>query len=254
MIRPVVLFLLDPLTQVGLLALLGAGFAYRGKRRAARWCLAVATGWLVLVSATPLPQALVHAREKQYRVWRPAPNDTAATHVLVLGGGHTPAPDLPATDRLSDRSLARLVEGIRIYRQLPNARLVCSGFSATGSTPIATTAAHAALSLGVPPGDTLLLTQPHNTEAEARAYAARFGTSHRLILVTSALHLPRALRWFRAYGLRPVPAPADHLIKVDPRYSPYSFGPGSTNIELMDRWLHETVGTWWARIKTSTNG
>lgn len=250
MMRSFVQFFLESLTQVGLLALLGTLLYYRGRQRWARWCWGGAIGWLLLVSTTPLPEMLVLAKERQYAVFRPTPNDSTATHVLVLGGGHTPAPDLPATDQLSDRSLARLVEGIRIYRQLPNARLVTSGFSSTGGVAVAEVQAQAAILLGVPPSDTLLLTQPYNTAAEARAYAARFGTRQRLVLVTSAVHLPRAMQWFRTYGLSPIAAPTDHLMKIDPRFSTYTFGPSSDKIDMMDRWLHETVGSWWASLNS----
>jgi len=38
--------------------------------------------------------------------------------VVVLSGGHTPDVHLPITGRLSDASLVRLVEGIRIHKKL----------------------------------------------------------------------------------------------------------------------------------------
>jgi uncharacterized SAM-binding protein YcdF (DUF218 family) len=199
---------------------------------------------------TPLPNLLVYAKERQHPVYRPRPADSLATHVLVLGGGHTIAPDLPANDQLSARALARLVEGVRIHRQLPNSYLVCSGFSSTQRTPQAVVQAQTALLLGVPAADTLLLTDPKNTEAEARAYANRFGREKQLILVTSAVHMPRALYWFRYYGLAPIPAPTDHWVKVDPQRSPFSFGPDSEKIPMLDSWIHESAGMLWATTKT----
>ncbi len=251
--RSFVYLLLDPLTQLWLLAALGGLLYYRDRRKWGYGCWIAAVVWFALFSTSPLPQALVYAKERQHPVLQPVPTDSLPTDIIVLGGGSAYAPDLPATEQLSPQSRARLVEGIRLYRQLPRARLVCSGFSSTDAIPIATMQAHAAVVLGVPPADTLMLNTPHNTEAEARAYVARFGSERRLILVTSAIHIPRALFWFRHYGLDPLPAPADHRVKIDPRYSPYTFRPSSRKIEMMDRWLHEFVGLWWAKLKTITH-
>ena len=253
MIRAVVYFLLNPLAQVFLLAALGLWLRYRGKPRWSKGCLIGAAAWLLLISATPLPAVLIRGLERQHPVYQPSPGDSTATHVVVLGGGHSIAPALPPNDQLSPMALARLVEGVRIQRQLPNSRLVCSGFSSSGRTTQAEVQARAAILLGISPADTLLQTEPHNTRAEARAYAQRFGSRTRLILVTSAVHMPRALFWFRHFGLDPLPAPTDHRIKIDPTRSPYTFRPSSDKIDMMDRWLHETVGMAWAKINTLSN-
>ena len=47
--------------------------------------------------------------------------------VVVLSGWHSPDPNLPVTGQLSEASLVRLVEGIRIHRELPKSKLILSG-------------------------------------------------------------------------------------------------------------------------------
>jgi uncharacterized SAM-binding protein YcdF (DUF218 family) len=47
--------------------------------------------------------------------------------VVVLAGGHKSDPAIPVTSQLSGESMIRLVEGIRILRESPGAKLILSG-------------------------------------------------------------------------------------------------------------------------------
>ena len=91
----------------------------------------------------------------------------------------------------------------------------------------------------VDPADTLQLPSPWNTRTEAIHYRRRFGPGQPLILVTSALHLPRAMMHFRRAGLDPIPAPADRITKEDEIPDGIQVLPGSGNLMLMKRALHE---------------
>ena len=55
--------------------------------------------------------------------------------MVVLGGGHTSYLRLPAMSKISKASLARLVEGIRIYKLFPASKLVLSGGSPFSPVP-----------------------------------------------------------------------------------------------------------------------
>ena len=126
--------------------------------------------------------------------------------ILVLGAGHTNDPDLRNIDKLYPGALARLAEGIRIHRLLPDSKLVCSGYKGRSDISQAEVTALAALELGIVAEDTLLLPEAKNTKAEAQAYADRFGVDGTLILVTDAIHMPRAMMWFKKFGLHPHPS------------------------------------------------
>jgi len=56
--------------------------------------------------------------------------------------------------------------------------------------------------------------KPENTQQEAEQYKLLFGDSAQLILVTSALHMPRTMFLFQKEGLYPVATPTNHLIKI----------------------------------------
>ena len=64
---------------------------------------------------------------------------------------------------------------------------------------------------GVPAELILVLDEPLDTAQEARAVRAALGGGSPLILVTSAAHMPRAMRHFQAVGLDPIPAPTQYL-------------------------------------------
>ncbi|MHC4887735.1 MAG: YdcF family protein, partial [Planctomycetota bacterium] len=65
-----------------------------------------------------------------------------------------------------------------------------------------------------------------------------------------ALHMPRALFWFKANGIKAIPAPTHHYVKINPDESPYNWKPSTQKIEITAALLHEWVGMLYARIKT----
>lgn len=242
-------FLLNPLTHFWLVLLIGLFFFWRKRKKAALILFAYSALWLFIISVSPLPDWLAFQRESRYAVLHQIPDSLKTPHIIVLGGGHIIAPSLPPNDQLSETALARLCEGIRLYRQQPGSKLICSGFSASGQTTVAEILAQTAVVLGVPPQDTLWSPTPANTEAEAYAYASRFGNRHPLILVTDAIHIPRALFWFRQAGLSPIAAPTNHYFKPSSSRSPYKFKPSVQKIIIMDKLIHEWAGMVYAKTK-----
>ena len=252
MARFLAAFLLNPLWHFWLAIVLAIILFFGGYRQATKYLLAYAAIWLFAISMSPLPQLLVHQRERRYAV---VDTNCLATlqlnpaHILVLGAGHTNAPGFSAFDRLSEPALKRFLEGYRLQRALPQSKLVCSGYSSSGRESQAEAIAKLALDFGVSPQDTLLQPKAFNTEAEARTYAQRFGNDTPLILVTSALHMPRAMFWFRHYGLDPIPAPTNYLVMPDPGYETFTWGPSTRKIAMTRKLLHEYAGMLYAKWK-----
>ncbi len=100
-----------------------------------------------------------------------------------------------------------------------------------------------AVALGIAPSDTLQSTIPHNTETEAFAYAQRFGTQTPLILVTSTLHMPRALFWFQQQGIAAIPAP--QIIMSSPTRKSHST-TGSHRLKRLKLQLPSCMNGWYA--------
>lgn len=210
----------------------------------------MASVWLFVIYISPIPQILMNRLESQYSSFS---KDSVAInknyHIIVLGGGSYIAPSLPYNDQLSLIALGRLVEGMRIYYLLPNAKLVLSGHSSSGRTSIAKMMTLTALDLNFPKNDTLMITSPGNTTEEAEHYTKRFPTSN-VILVTSASHMPRAMKNFEMQGVHPVPAPTAHIIKIDPLSSPYTFKPSLDKIQMMNVLIKEYLGLLYLNLKS----
>jgi len=166
----------------------------------------------------------------------------------VLGGGSSADEGLPAAMRLSEGSLARLVEGIRLQRQLPGSRLLLSGGSVFGSDPDAHTMRALAVGLGVDPASIVLDAASPDTETQAEAVRAQLGTEE-FFLVTSASHMRRSVALFRKAGTNPIPAPTHFLVQEGRLLGPGDFFPSSGGLRRVEAAAYEYLGLAWAKIR-----
>lgn len=209
----------------------------------------IALVWLLLTGTKFIPDLLVYGLEKQYNIL--IPDSTYINKpVLVLGGGSVYDVSISPQDRLVPNSLARLNEGIRLYYVLNRPMMVFSGYSSKKGVTQAVITRDAAISLGIPKDKISILEQPSTTEEEALAYKKYFGKKHPdLILVTSDIHMPRAMYLFRKVGLNPVAAPSDHILRKDHTFNSFWWSSHKNNFDKFSAAIHEYIGLVWARIK-----
>jgi uncharacterized SAM-binding protein YcdF (DUF218 family) len=172
-------------------------------------------------------------------------------YVVVLGGGHGDVDDLPATGKLSAPALGRIVEGTRLLRVLPGARLVVSG-GPTGNHPShAAVLARAAETLGVAPDRIVKLETPKDTEDEAQAVRLLIGDAP-AALVTSAWHMPRAAALFRKAGVDILPAPTDFLTKPVPGWHASDLLCEPESLDRSTLAVREYLGRLWVGLRGKT--
>lgn len=242
-----VYYLIDPLTWFSGGFVLLLWLCGTGRRKPAQWVGVVMIGFIFTFMISPILVFLVKSKERMFSPWSAASMDgDSSFHIMVLGAGKVSEPGLPPSTQLGGTVLARLVEGIRIYRKMPGARLISSASAGDSKITQAKTVADAAVDLGVSSLDTLQLPGGYNTESEAMAYADRFGTETPLILVTSAVHMERAVFWFEYYGVEVIPAPCDYRIKEDPDDPEIWWRPSFGRLDLFRIWIHEKLGMWYA--------
>jgi uncharacterized SAM-binding protein YcdF (DUF218 family) len=235
--------LLDPLSLFWMLIIFYLITKWFNKLKVSPWLLVVALTWLFIISVSPVPQWLIHNLENDFEVLDVSKvKGPGQIRILILGGGHTIAPTLPPTGQLTPSALSRLTEGIRISKLIKDDLLVCSGYSSSGRTTQGEMLAAAAMDLGINNNEVLIIKSPANTKEEAEAYSLRFPKDENLIIVTSACHMKRAMLYFTARNLKPVPAPTDYFIKKDPVKSIYDFYPSAQKIQMMTTALHEYGG------------
>jgi uncharacterized SAM-binding protein YcdF (DUF218 family) len=71
----------------------------------------------------------------------------------------------------------------------------------------------------------------------------------RLVLVTSAMHMPSSMGLCRAAGLEPVAAPVGHLVKASQGGSPARYFPSPDGLRKAQRAVHEYLGLAWNRVR-----
>lgn len=238
-----------PVGLVLWLGLLGGLLAWRWPRRRLGPGLLLAA-WLLLflLAWPPVSYLLMSALEDQAGPYAD-PDRLAALgvrQVVVLGGG-VGLGDLTAADRLGDASLKRLLEGVRLWRGLSEARLVVSGGAYNDEPGVGRAMGALAQSLGVPAEAIALEEESWDTEDEAQVLAPRLGREP-FALVTSAFHMRRSMAIFRAYGTRPVAAPADFRARTAP--SGYqAWLPNAGALWGAEMAIYEHLGWNWLRIK-----
>ncbi|HEY5228336.1 MAG TPA: ElyC/SanA/YdcF family protein [Opitutaceae bacterium] len=250
-LKKVVSYWLMPLPLCTALLLAGLFLAFGQRRRkTGLGFIWVATALLILFSNNYVSMRLTRPLESRYpaipemAAGEPAPASIAGClYIAVLGSGHADLRGVSATGRLSTSGLARIVEGVRLYRALPNAILILSGPGLPNARTHASVLAAAALSLGVSPSRMILLETAKDTEEESIA-VARIAAGARTALVTSAWHMPRAAALFRGAGVNFVACPADFVSRseVQLRFD-------SESLERSTLGVHEGLGLMWLRLR-----
>lgn len=251
-------YLLMPL-QFSLL-LMTAGLVLLWGGRWVRWGRALLTAGvllLLLFSHKQVGLALLRPLETQYPAipeltpGSPPPANLAACRaIVVLGGGHSSTPGLPAVHRLSTSAASRLMESVRLARMLPEAELILTGpgLSAADSETHGMVLARAAQALGVPAGRMVLLTAARDTEEEINALRERFGDTP-VAVVTSAWHMPRTMAYARKAGLNAVPCPADFTARANADFRWSDWTCDLTGLERSTKGIYERLGLLWARLR-----
>ena len=210
-VSKVAIALLSPLGTALVLTLIGLLLQPRA-RRAGTALLVVAVGWLALWSVPAVSEAL------QEQVERPYPPVAAASlpqadAIVVLGGAMAP----PARGRIyPDLGSAadRVWHAARVYRAGKAPLLLASGGSdpAIAAVPEARSMAALLVELGVPPAAILQEDRSRTTGENARFSAPllRARQVKTILLVTSALHMARAVAEFERAGFQVIPAATDH--------------------------------------------
>mgnify|MGYP001413980902 CR=1 FL=1 len=218
------------------------------RQRMGKVLVTAAAVLLLLLSNTSISEALLKPLETRYPPLLTVSSLPATpTYIVVLGGGSSPNPALPPTSQLGGVTLSRLVEAVRLHRQLPASRLIVSGGTLVNAAPEAVTMAAAAIALGVPPEDILKESRSRDTEDEARLIAPMVGAAP-LLLVTSAAHMPRAMVLFRHFGMHPTAAPTDYWAARAVGAEPGEFFPRAGGLLRTESAFHEYLGAVWAML------
>lgn len=183
------------------------------RSRIASILLGVALAVLLCSSNEIISKFIVRSLEWQYLPNGELPQSEA---IIVLGGGTRPRiPPRPWYE--VNEAGDRILYGSWLYKQDKAPLLVVTGGRADwygeGGNPESEDMAAIAEAMGVPASAIIQESQSFNTRDNA------VNTKHildqrginKVLLVTSALHMPRSMEIFRKVGLEVIPAPTDFL-------------------------------------------
>lgn len=208
---------LQPLPVVFGLLLLGLlAFRFR-KRWLAKFLCGLSVAVLLASCLPPAVRLAAWPLESRHRPLLSADADGLSPKLIVVLGNGVAHPNdaaMPALTRLNDCARARLVEGVRLAGMFPEAALVVSGYG-MGLENCADAMALAAVELGVDSGRVRALAESLDTEHEARL-VAELAEGGRVVLATSAVHMPRSLLFFTGQGVDVVPATCDYIGPLSP--------------------------------------
>ncbi|MGL6027641.1 MAG: envelope biogenesis factor ElyC [Vibrio sp.] len=244
--------LLMPLPALLMLGFLGLMLImFSAKRKTGCLVVLFSLSGLFLVSFQPVATRLLMPLERAYTAFLPV--EGTLDYIMVLGNGHVVDDDIPPTSELTRAALMRLSEGIRIYRMYPGSKLILSGYAGGSEVSHARMMARVALALGVPKSDIILLETAKDTWEEARQ-AAAFVQQKRMVLVTSASHMKRAMREFQSAGLTPIAAPTNYLGHLNIIQPWDKYIPKSRYLEQTELFWYESLGLLWQTLRDSVAG
>ena len=237
-----------PLLTSLLLAASAGILLWRGRRRSGTLLLSVALGWLWLWSTPTFSNWVRASLEQRYPPAALAQLPTADAIVVLGGLVEAAAPPMRPDPNLG-AAADRIWHAARLYRAGKAPRVLASGGNLPWSgieRPESSVMAELLQQFGVPAA--AILQEPDSrTTRENRDRSLpilRALGVQRILLVTSALHMPRALALFRATELEVIPAPTDFEILPLINAHPLRWLPDAQALADSSRAFKEYLGRW----------
>ena len=235
----ILLWLLPP----GFIVLLLAVFmVYLFKHKArGRFALTLITLLLYFASLMPVAQILTHGLEGRYT----QPANVKADVIAVLGGGTVSNVDGNNEGALSAIGMNRLIAGARLQRAMNVPLIISGGARYNDEVDEASVAKQVLLDLGMPEQVIYTDSEALNTKQNAENIISlcRENGWQSVAVVTSALHMPRAMQNFTAAaggsGVEVTAYPCDYLVSGATQLSVFSFVPQAYALELTAMSLKE---------------
>lgn len=241
-----VIFLLSPLGTALSLALLAFALGSLQHRRPAQGLAACALVWLWLWS-TPVCSLWLRSWIEDAQLQQPITAIPQAQAIVVLGGGVSP-PSGSSTEIDLQAAADRVWYAARLFHAGKAPVLLLSGGSDRERHAYSEAQAMAVFlqDLGVP-RHAMWLEESSRTTRENASLSAPLLTARgiqNVLLVTSALHMPRAMALFAAEGLQVHAAPTDFEAKRAPPPGLQAWFPDAVALDGSGRAIKELVGKW----------
>lgn len=235
---------LMPLSIGLILAVIGLFYLFIKRYAKAKFFLIVSTLWIFLFSYSGFSNKLLYGLENRFSKLDNI--DKSIKYVMVLGSGHSTDETHPITSWSGETAINRLIEGIRVLNLLESdAKLIVSGYGGRDKNSHAFVQKKLAVTLGVDEKRIITFDKPKTTYEEALS-AKEFLKDEKLILVTSASHMYRAVGLFKKAGVNLIVAPTNYKAN---KSSAIVKKPNSSGLEKSELVFHEYIGYLYAKLR-----
>jgi uncharacterized SAM-binding protein YcdF (DUF218 family) len=228
------------------LILVGAGFSHCNMRRIGRTIHGCTLLLFVLIGAGVVPAYLLRNLQSNYAT---SVTDWGRKNAIVVLGSGSVKIGAAETPEVGTFAYARLGRALVLYNACRTSGADCK-IIVSGGDPRRYGQAEALVyntwlrQSGVPAADLIAEADSMNTwqNAQFSSVLLKRMRFDRIVLVTSALHMPRSLEYFAHFGIHPAPVRGEYL-PLQLSWIPLSYHFFTTDLAL-----HEYVGVMRSRV------
>jgi len=205
---------------------------------------------LVILSMPIVSDKLIAYLESDYELIKPSKVESADA-VVVLSGMVKTIQTKNGLDYEWGEAADRIFAGIDLFKSNKAPVLILTGGKLPWSigVPEGEYLRDVAIDLGVPKKDILITENVENTDQEAKAIKKILLLDNpKVILVTSAFHMPRAQLVFEAAGINVIPFPVDFIIGTE-KLTFMSFIPSAGSFASTSFFVREMIGRTYYSLK-----
>ena len=205
---------------------------------------------LFIFSMPIISEKLIAYLESDYELIKPSKVESADA-VVVLSGMVKTIQTKNGLDYEWGGAVDRFFTGIELFNLNKAPTLIFTGGKLPWSIglPEGEFLREEAIKLGIPKKDILLTENVENTDQEAKAIKKILSLDNpKVILVTSAFHMPRAQLVFEAAGINVVPFPVDFMTGAG-KLTFMSFIPSASSFASTSLFVREMIGRTYYNLK-----
>jgi len=205
---------------------------------------------LVILSMPIVSDKLIAYLESDYELIKPSKVESADA-IVVLSGMVKTIQTKNGLDYEWGEAADRIFAGIDLFKSNKAPVLILTGGKLPWSigVPEGEYLRDVAIDLGVPKKDILITENVENTDQEAKAIKKILLLDNpKVILVTSAFHMPRAQLVFEAAGINVIPFPVDFIIGAE-KFTFMSFIPSAGSFSSTSFFVREMIGRTYYSLK-----
>jgi len=225
-IKKAISILIEPLSIFFLIFFIALYNLHKNKQKSF-YIFSISIIYLFLITNPKISDLLLEPLENSFHQIKKI--DTNIKYIVLIGGD----------------GKNRGWEALRLLKNIPNSKIIVSGYKGNKKLPEAIRNANRFKSIGIDLKRIIILPKPKDTIEEAKEIKKTL-KNKRFYLVTSAYHMPRASMIFKYYKLNFKEAPTNYLHSYKSSF--FSF-PYYTNLVKTSKAVHEYIGILFLKLK-----